>query len=77
MGGFMSFFSPQPVSTASVVVPSLTGSAADTKAEDERKARLAAVSRNRAGLAGTIATSTRGVLSPASGNAGRKSLLGE
>jgi hypothetical protein len=50
---------------------------ATTTEDNERKARLAAVARNKAGLAGTIATSPRGVLVPASGQPSRKSLLGE
>ncbi|WP_226381397.1 hypothetical protein [Falsiroseomonas ponticola] len=42
-----------------------------------REARLKALERARRGLAGTIATSPRGVLDPAPGFAVRKSLLGE
>lgn len=48
--------------------------AADTAARD---ARAEAVARARRGLAGTIATSPRGVLAPLPGLATRKTLLGE
>lgn len=79
MGGFMSIFSPpSPPPPPPVAVPVITAApVVDTVAEDERKARLAAVARNRAGMAGTVATSNRGVLSPASGIGARKTLLGE
>ncbi len=42
-----------------------------------REARQKALERARRGLAGTIATSARGVLDPAPAFAVRKSLLGE
>nr|CAX83838.1 conserved uncharacterized protein [uncultured bacterium] len=80
MGGFMSIFSPPspPPPPPPVVLPPVTPApVADNTADDERKARLAAVARNRAGLSGTIATSSRGVLAPAPGEGARKTLLGE
>lgn len=83
MGGFMSIFSPPspPPPPPPVIVPAVTTTATQTSqdsvAEDERKARLAAVARNKAGVASTIATSNRGVLAPASTATQRKSLLGE
>jgi hypothetical protein len=48
--------------------------AADAAARD---ARAEALARARRGLAGTIATSPRGVLAPLPGFATRKTLLGE
>lgn len=75
----MSIFSP-PSPPPPVYVPPVTQApvtVADTAGDEERKARLAAVARNRAGVAGTIATGNRGVLAPASGQSAKKSLLGE
>lgn len=83
MGGFMSIFSPPspPPPPPPVVIPAVTQTAGDASqdnaAQDERKARLAAVARNKAGLAGTVATSPRGVLTPTASATQRKSLLGE
>lgn len=84
MGGFTSFFSPPsppppppPPIIYPVATPAPVTDSATTTEDNERKARLAAVARNKAGLAGTIATSPRGVLVPASGQPSRKSLLGE
>lgn len=82
MGGFMSIFSPPSVPEPTpIVIPAVTATTTttseDSAAEDERKARLAAVARNKTGLAGAIATTNRGVLTPASGQTARKSLLGE
>jgi hypothetical protein len=51
-----------------------TAATADTAG---REARIRAVERARRGLAGTVATSARGVLDPAPAFAARKSLLGE
>jgi hypothetical protein len=52
--------------------------ASEAAAEDTaRQARLRALERARQGLAGTIATSARGVLDPAPSFAARKTLLGE
>ena len=50
--------------------------AADAEAA-QREARQKALERARRGLAGTIATSPRGVLDPAPAFAVRKNLLGE
>jgi hypothetical protein len=85
MGGFTSIFSPPspPPPPPPIVYPVVTqapatdSASSDSATDSERKARLAAVARNKAGLAGTIATSPRGVLVPASGQQTRKSLLGE
>jgi hypothetical protein len=82
MGGL--FSAPKPV----VIEPpreaaqaqAVAQSAAQTEAaaEDaERAARIRAVERARRGLAGTIATSARGVLDPLPAFAQRKTLLGE
>jgi hypothetical protein len=81
MGGL--FQAPKPVVTATDTnnaVQAATEKAAATEASAEdaaRQARQRALDRARRGLAGTIATSARGVLAPAPGNAARKSLLGE
>lgn len=48
----------------------------DPEAE-RRKARLEALARRRRGRAGTIATSTRGILKPAQRDRAPKRLLGE
>jgi hypothetical protein len=80
MGGFMSIFSPPPPPPPPpppVYIPPPAAPVADTAEEESRKARLAAVARNRAGMAGTVATSARGVLTPAAGTSARKTLLGE
>jgi hypothetical protein len=82
MGGFFSFFSPPPEPPPPPPPPPPPVVTATPDPEEEnRKSRLAVVARNRSGLAGTIATSERGVLAPASmassGAPLRKTLLGE
>ncbi|TAN57877.1 MAG: hypothetical protein EPN26_02170 [Rhodospirillales bacterium] len=80
MGGFMSIFSPPspppPPPPPPIVIPP-AAPVTDAAEDENRKARLSAVARNRAGMAGTVATSQRGVLTPVSGTAQRKTLLGE
>ena len=82
MGGLLR--APKPVAIepapAPVQTQAVAQSAAQTEAAAEdaaRAARLRAVERARRGLAGTIATSERGVLAPLPAFAARKTLLGE
>jgi hypothetical protein len=85
MGGL--FKAPKPavsaVDAAAAVSQAAQGAAtqaaaSEAAAEDTaRQARLRALERARQGLAGTIATSARGVLDPAPSFAARKTLLGE
>lgn len=70
MGGLLG--GNQPSSPPPTPLPPTT--AADPE-EEARKERLEAISRNRRGLFGTIATSERGVLDTSDGQP--KSLLGE
>lgn len=82
MGGM--FRAPKPIEVeappAPVQAATVAATAAQTEAAAEdagRAARIRAVERARRGLAGTIATSDRGVLAPLSGLGTRKTLLGE
>jgi hypothetical protein len=82
MGGL--FSAPKPVAVEPAPAEARQEAAAESAARTEaaaedagREARLRAVERARRGLAGTIATSARGVLDPAPALAARKSLLGE
>ncbi len=81
MGGL--FQAPKPVVTATqtntaVQAASEKAAAAEATADEAAaQARQRALDRARRGLAGTIATSARGVLAPAPGTAVRKNLLGE
>lgn len=68
MGGFFGGGAP----SAPAYVPPVVQADPDAEA---RKQREDAIARNRRGRAGMVATSERGVLSPAP--AGTKSLLGE
>jgi hypothetical protein len=70
MGGFFSPSAPAASTPAPIVV-----AATDTSEEDATKQREATLARNRRGLAGTIATSASGLLTP--GTPAGKSLLGE
>lgn len=71
MGGF---FAPDPPSAPAPAVVTTTTTTDTTAAETEE--RLAAINRNRRGLAGTIATSETGLLQSSAGRAG-KTLLGD
>ena len=75
MGGL--FRAPKPVIVPSA--PTTAPAATPTPEEAASRARTEARARASRGLAGTIATSPRGVLDPlpALGAASRKSLLGE
>lgn len=64
----------QAQADANAAAAAATAANADSAA---REARQKALDRARRGLAGTIATSARGVLDPAPAFAVRKSLLGE
>lgn len=81
MGGL--FQAPKPVVTATdtesaVEAANAKAAATEAAAEDAaRQARQRALDRARRGMAGTIATSARGVLDPAPAFAARKNLLGE
>ncbi|MGX9962225.1 hypothetical protein ACVFYP_02820 [Roseomonas sp. F4] len=81
MGGL--FKAPQPVVSAedtNLATQSAAEKTAATEAAAEdatQQARQRALERARRGLAGTIATSARGVLDPAPAFAARKNLLGE
>lgn len=82
MGGLLK--APKPAATAiepqaSIVQAQADASAAAQASADAaaQEARRKALERARRGLAGTIATSARGVLDTAPGFAVRKNLLGE
>ncbi|GIX10042.1 hypothetical protein [Elioraea sp.] len=74
MGGL--FRAPAPPAPTGVPATAPPAPAA-TGEEETRARRLAAIEARRRGLAGTVATSWRGVLAEALPPAGRKSLLGE
>jgi hypothetical protein len=75
MGGLMKAVAP---STPKAAAPSsFTSTTATDTAEAERTRRLEALARQRAGRAGTIVTSARGLLVPTEAAPQRKSLLGE
>jgi hypothetical protein len=74
MGGLLKVSSPSAARQQSVAVA--TTPAVDT-AQAERQRRLDALARQRAGRAGTIATSARGLLVTTEWAPQRKSLLGE
>lgn len=75
MGGLLRAPAPPPAPPAAQPAPSPASRAV---AEDEARARrLAAIEARRRGLAGTVATSWRGVLADVLPPASRKSLLGE
>jgi hypothetical protein len=82
MGGLLR--APKPVTIEPAPAPAQTEAVAQSAAQTEaaaedaaRAARVRAVERARRGLAGTIATSERGVLAPLPAFAARKTLLGE
>jgi hypothetical protein len=77
MGGL--FQAPKPtVIEPTAAEPAATAAKTEAVAEEAgRDARAKALERARRGLAGTIATSARGVLDPLPAFATRKSLLGE
>ena len=77
MGGL--FRAPKPVVVRTEPVPTTSASPAPSPEAVAQTARLDSQERARRGLAGTIATSARGVLEPLPpGLAGsRKTLLGE
>lgn len=82
MGGL--FSAPKPVELPPPAPVAAAESVADAASRNEqaaeeagRAARLRAVERARRGLAGTIATSARGVLDPLPTAAARKTLLGQ
>lgn len=69
---------PPPPPAPATVDPSVAAaSAAEVEAEAAAAARRRAVAQLRAGRAGTIATSARGILSPSRAAVQRRSLLGE
>lgn len=70
MGGVFGGGSAPPVQA-----PVVVDTSADAE-EEARKLRLETIARNRRGRAGMVATSERGVLTPA-GTGGGKNLLGE
>lgn len=71
MGGL--FRAPAPPPAAPAPQPA----AQPAPADEERARRIAALEARRGGMAGTVATSWRGVLADALPPANRKSLLGE
>lgn len=70
------FEAPPPEAQAASVAQSNAQSAAAAE-NAARDARQRAVERARRGIAGTVATSARGVLAPLPAIAQRKTLLGE
>lgn len=74
MGGFLSVFAP-PSAPAPVPLPPAPPVESDV--EIERKRRIEMLARRRRGRAETVATSLKGLLSPAADAPQRKSLLGE
>lgn len=84
MGGLVNPSSPkQAVSSAAsstvtaAAAASTAAAAAASAEEEERKRRVEALTKQRTGRAGTIATSARGLLVPIDWTPQRKSLLGE
>ncbi|WP_439598960.1 hypothetical protein [Falsiroseomonas sp.] len=81
MGGLLKAPKPAvsaPDTNAAVETAAAKSAATEATAEETaREARQRALNRARRGLAGTIATSARGVLDPAPAFAARKNLLGE
>lgn len=79
MGGLFSAPKPVEIIPAPPVESVAEANARNAAAAEAaaREARLRAVERARRGLAGTIATSARGVLAPLPFAAARKTLLGE
>jgi hypothetical protein len=76
MGGL--FRAPAPPPAASPAPQPAAQPASRSPAEDEERARrIAALEARRRGMAGTVATSWRGVLADALPQTSRKSLLGE
>lgn len=70
--------SPKPAQPASQPAPQpLATAAAPEPAATESERRKEALTRRQAGRAGTIATSSRGLLTSADWSPARKSLLGE
>ena len=76
MGGL--FRAPAPPPATSPAPQPAAQSAPQASLEDEARAgRIAALEARRRGMAGTVATSWRGVLADALPQTNRKSLLGE
>lgn len=76
MGGL--FRAPAPPPAAAPAPQPAAQSAPQPYPEDEERARrIAALEARRSGMAGTVATSWRGVLADALPPTHRKSLLGE
>ncbi len=74
MGGFLKIPTPSTQSTPSVATTSSSTVDAEKAA---RQRRVEALERQQAGRAGTITTTSRGLLLPSDWIPQRKSLLGE
>ena len=70
MGGFFSFAAPSPP-------PPPPPPPVSMPEDEERKARLDSIARNRRGRSALVATSDRGVMGESEGAPYRKTLLGE
>jgi hypothetical protein len=81
MGGLISPSKPKStpavVASATPVTAETTAAAAAKTEQETRQRRVEAVTKQRSGRAGTIATSARGLLVPIDWTPQRKSLLGE
>ncbi|WP_439579041.1 hypothetical protein [Elioraea sp.] len=75
MGGL--FRAPTPPATPPAPQPAAQAAPAAPSEDELRARRVAALEGRRRGMAGTVATSWRGVLADALPPTGRKSLLGE
>jgi hypothetical protein len=75
MGGLLR--APAPPSDSAAAQPQPASASRTAPDQEARSRRLAAIEARRRGLAGTVATSWRGVLADALPPANRKSLLGE
>jgi hypothetical protein len=74
MGGFLELPKPARAASAAPVTASVTR---PNLMKLERDQRLEALERRRRGRAGTIATSSRGLLTTANWSSEQKTLLGE
>lgn len=75
MGGL--FRAPAPPAAPPAPQPAAQSASQPSPEDEERARRIAALEARRRGMAGTVATSWRGVLADALPPTNRKSLLGE
>lgn len=75
MGGL--FRAPAPPAAPPAPQPAAQSASQPSPEDEERARRIATLEARRRGMAGTVATSWRGVLADALPPTNRKSLLGE